>query len=79
MAGIYNCARDKFFRRFKMGWMTAIDVLTNQVTDLAIENMKLNEEIEKLKSENTKLRLELEASEKLADMLAPLVFEQEEE
>ena len=55
-----------------MDWMTAIDVLTNQVTDLVDENKRLIEE-------NMKLRSELEASEKLADMLAQRVFEQEEE
>jgi len=61
-----------------MGWMTAIDVLTNQVTDLAVENMKLNDEVERLKKENQRLLAELKKNEELADMLATRVFESEE-
>jgi len=62
-----------------MGWRAAIDVLTNQVTHLAVENMKLKDENKRLIEENMKLRSELETSEKLTDMLAQRVFEQEEE
>jgi predicted RNase H-like nuclease (RuvC/YqgF family) len=65
-------------RGFEMGWMTAIDVLTNQVTDLAVENMKLNGEVERLKSENKRLLSELKKLKK-SEELAPLVFESEEQ
>jgi cell shape-determining protein MreC len=62
-----------------MGWMAAIDRLTEQVTNLAVENMGLRDEIENLKKENQRLLSELKKSEELADMLATRVFEQEEE
>jgi hydroxylamine reductase (hybrid-cluster protein) len=62
-----------------MCWMTTVDVLTNQVTDLIIENMKLSDEVERLKKENESLRSELKKNEELADVLATCVFESEEQ
>jgi regulator of replication initiation timing len=69
-------------RGFEMGWMTAIDVLTNQVTDLAVENMKLNGEVERLKSENKRLieeNMKLHSESEASEKLAPLVFDQKEQ
>jgi cell division protein FtsB len=62
-----------------MGWMAAVDRLTEQVVELSMTNMKLNEENKRLSEENQRLLSKLKKSEELADMLAPLVFEQEEE
>jgi cell division protein FtsB len=62
-----------------MGWLAAIDRLTEQVVDISVENMKLHETLEKLKAENQRLRAELTKNEELADMLATRVFESEAE
>jgi predicted nuclease with TOPRIM domain len=40
-----------------MGWEAAVDALTGQVVNLASENMKLQEQVEKIESLQERIRL----------------------